>query len=67
MQPEELREFIQEVGYRTLTEIRQRFSDHPEEVIQMHLKYMMDKGMSRKIEFDSHGEREVLYYAPFKG
>lgn len=66
MHTEDIIRFIRNRGYRTFSEIRRNFLEPTDEVLKMHLKYTIDKGLTKKIDIDIQGEKEVLYYVPYK-
>lgn len=66
MHTEDIIGYIKNKGYKTLSEIRAKFTESSDEVLKMHLQYTMDKGITRKIEVDTQGEKEIIYYVPYK-
>ena len=67
MDPKKLAKFIAQTGYRTLAEIKQECQGQDPEILDMQLQYLLDKGLARRVRYDT-GEEEKgeLYYVPYK-
>ena len=64
MESENILKYVQEVGYRTLDEIKATFSSEgKEEVLLAVIDFLIDKNKIRKVKFQAPGrETKVLFY-----
>jgi hypothetical protein len=64
---EDLKKFIAEIGYRTLSEIQAKFAEADPEVLLMSITYLITQNQIRRIKFQkvSKTENEELFYIPY--
>jgi len=63
MNPEEIRKFITENGYRTLSELRAQFKGDSG-LLEMTLTFLVERTMVRKIKVQLMSGCEDIYYIP---
>ena len=64
MEHEVMRAFIAENGYKTLTEIKAKFTEEDMEIVEMKLTFLVEKNKVRKAEFNGPEGNDFLYYIP---
>jgi hypothetical protein len=63
---DELKNYIAEIGYRTHSEIKQKFADENPEVLSLNLSYLISKNHIKQIKFlKSKVYEEDLYYIAY--
>jgi hypothetical protein len=63
MESENVFNYIQEIGYRTLDEIKAKFSLEQEEILTAVLDFLISRNKIRKIKFRAPSrETKVLFY-----
>lgn len=63
---DELKNYIAEVGYRTLSEIKEKFASENPEILSLTMSYLITRNQIRQIRFQkSKVENEELFYIPF--
>lgn len=67
MDREQLLTFIRQKGYRTQSELREKFSDVDEEMLETHLQHIISRHSIGIIIFGSPEGEAKLYYAKFMG
>lgn len=63
MNHDDIRRFIAEKGYRTMTEIAAQFNGD-QEMLAMNLTFLVEKNMVRKAKIQMPASSEDLYYIP---
>jgi hypothetical protein len=66
MDSESVFKYIQEVGYRTLDEVKAQFSGENEEILNAVLEFLITKNKTRRANFESPKGKAVLFYLPLK-
>lgn len=64
MDLQDLRKFISQKGFKTLTEVKEHFKAEDQEIVAMHLDYLNNNGTIKKVYFTVDNESNLLYYIP---
>lgn len=68
MDSEDLLKFVKTQGYRSYTDVINRYSDIDKEIIEMHLDNTVSRGLLREIKYTKQSEWsemvERLFYVP---
>jgi hypothetical protein len=64
MEHTNLRKFIEDRGYRTMSEISLFFKEVPEEILLMNVDLLVEKNMIRKVTVQTLVGTEDLCYIP---
>ena len=64
---DDLKNYIAEVGYRTLSEIKEKFAEDNPEVLSMSLSFLTTRNQIKRIKYQKQSkvENEELFYIPF--
>ena len=63
---DDLKTYVAEVGYRTLSEIKEKFASENPEVLSLTMSYLTSRSQIKQIKFQkSKTENEELFYIPF--
>jgi hypothetical protein len=62
---DELKNYIAEIGYRSLPEIKEKFADENPEILSLNLFYLISKSQIKQIIFQKSKDYEKLYYIPY--
>jgi DNA-binding MarR family transcriptional regulator len=58
---DDIRKFIADKGYRTMSEIAAQFTSD-QEMLSMNLTFLVEKNMVRKVKVQTPSTQEDLYY-----
>jgi hypothetical protein len=63
---DDLKTYIAEVGYRTLSEIKEKFASENPEILSLTMSYLTTRNQIKQIKYQkSKEENEELFYIPF--
>jgi hypothetical protein len=64
MEFNDIKTFVAQKGFRTLTEIKENFSKEDQEVLKSHLDYLTSKNSLKKVKYTDPSGVSELYCIP---
>jgi len=65
MNPSDVENFVKETGYKTLPEIKARFSADNQEILGAYLQNLVDKHKLRRVKYTHTEQENTLYVIPY--
>ena len=65
MTPDMLYEYLEATGFRFKSEIEEKFKDTKQDLLHMHMKYLVEAQGVHKAKIKTPSGHETLYFIPY--